>query len=72
MIGDYLEALALTLARVPRHPIEQIVALLKEARREGNRLFVMGNGGSAATAAHFVNDLVKGTAVPGRPCFRAM
>jgi D-sedoheptulose 7-phosphate isomerase len=45
---------------------------LQRARREGKRVFLMGNGGSAATASHFVNDLLKGTTQPGQPRFKVM
>jgi D-sedoheptulose 7-phosphate isomerase len=33
---------------------------LAQAREQQRRIFVCGNGGSAATAAHFVCDMVKG------------
>jgi D-sedoheptulose 7-phosphate isomerase len=33
---------------------------------------VIGNGGSAATASHMMNDLMKCTLVPGQPRFRAI
>jgi D-sedoheptulose 7-phosphate isomerase len=34
--------------------------VLMEAREAGKQIFVMGNGGSAATASHFCNDFNKG------------
>ncbi len=70
MIHTYLETLADTLARVPREPIEEIVAVLRRARRERRQIFLMGNGGSAATASHWVNDLLKSAVVPGEPRFK--
>jgi len=72
MIHHYLETLASTLPRVPREPIEEIAAVLQRARRDGKRIFLMGNGGSAANASHFVNDLVKGASQPGQPRFKAI
>lgn len=39
--------------------IERCVGLLADTRRRGGRVFVLGNGGSAANASHFVNDLRK-------------
>lgn len=72
MIHNYLETLATTLTRIRREPIEEIVAVLRHARYEGKRVFMMGNGGSAATASHFVNDLLKGTTQPGQPRFKVM
>ena len=35
-------------------------------------MFLLGNGGSAATASHMMNDLNKFTNVPGKPRFRAI
>ena len=37
----------------------KIFNVLKNARDAGNQVFVMGNGGSASTASHFVADLLK-------------
>ena len=39
--------------------LEKIFNVLKNARDAGNQVFVMGNGGSASTASHFVADLLK-------------
>jgi D-sedoheptulose 7-phosphate isomerase len=39
--------------------IEAVVAELQSARGRGGRVFVLGVGGSAANAGHFVNDLRK-------------
>jgi len=72
VIGDYLETLANILPRVPREPIEEIVAVLQRARHEGTRVLLIGNGGSAATASHFVNDLLKGATRLGQPRFKVM
>ncbi len=44
--------------------------LVASAER-GSNVFVVGNGGSAAMASHFTNDLVKGAGVPGQPAIRA-
>src|SRR3989442_14848351 len=40
--------------------VSQAIELLAEAREQGRRIFVCGNGGSASTASHFATDLVKG------------
>ena len=45
--------------------VPEIVDVLCRARDAGKRIYVMGNGGSASTASHFVNDLNKLTAHPG-------
>ncbi len=40
--------------------VEEAIAWFREARAAGRQIFVCGNGGSAATASHFVTDMVKG------------
>jgi D-sedoheptulose 7-phosphate isomerase len=50
--------------------VEKIIAVFERARAEGRRVFVFGNGGSAATASHFACDLGKGTIQPNLPRFK--
>src|SRR5437879_4288444 len=47
--------------------LEKVLLLLEEAYRNGRRIFLMGNGGSAATASHFALDLAKNTIKLGAP-----
>lgn len=47
--------------------IGEFVEVVLSARRRGARIYVMGNGGSAATASHMATDFCKTAAVPGRP-----
>ena len=68
----YLQQVGETLERLPLEKIEEVIAVLEYARQEGRQVFILGNGGSAATASHFACDLAKGTVVPGRPRFRVM
>lgn len=49
------------LQQVNLDAIERIYQILRRARDRGATVYVAGNGGSAATAAHWVNDLGKGT-----------
>lgn len=51
-----LEAL---LGKVDRGALDRATKMLREAYRGDNCIFVAGNGGSAATASHWVNDLHK-------------
>ena len=39
--------------------VEKIVTILKMVKRAHGTVYVFGNGGSHATASHFVNDLTK-------------
>lgn len=71
-ITRYLSELAETMQRLPLAAIEQLVELLHEARLQGRQVFMLGNGGSAATASHFACDLAKNTIVAGLPSFRAI
>lgn len=52
--------------------LEKVLALLEQAYRNGHRIFIMGNGGSAATASHFALDLAKNTIMPGVPRLKAI
>ncbi len=61
-VENYLRELKETLDKLPFPQIEKIKDILLEAYRENRKVFIMGNGGSAATASHFACDLAKGTA----------
>ncbi len=68
----YLQEVHDLIAALDPSALPQVVELLLEARQRGRHIFVCGNGGSAATASHFVNDLNKGTNVTGQRRFRAI
>lgn len=67
----YLNYLAGLFSRVDLDALGRFADLLEEARGAGKRIFFIGNGGSAATASHFANDLGKGARAAGRAPFRA-
>lgn len=71
MAMTYLSDLARVLELVPSESLGRAIDALLEAREHGNRVYVFGNGGSAATASHFVCDLVKSAQVSGFRPFRA-
>jgi D-sedoheptulose 7-phosphate isomerase len=52
--------------------VGRVVDLLNEARARGGTVYIAGNGGSASTASHWVNDLGKATKDPGKPPMRVM
>jgi D-sedoheptulose 7-phosphate isomerase len=58
---EYLSGLKDVLDRLPLEPIDEIIRVIEHARDERRQIFVIGNGGSAATASHMMNDLCKGT-----------
>ena len=68
----YLEELQKILHHLEEEVFGRIVSVLEKARRSGRRIFVMGNGGSAATAAHLACDLNKGTSLSSRRRFRVI
>lgn len=49
-----------TIARTDYAAIGQLVERLHDAYSTGKRVFIFGNGGSAACASHFAEDLAKG------------
>lgn len=60
-IEAYMDRLCDTLKNLDKAPISRMVEAIFEAQRAGNRIFTMGNGGHANTAAHMINDLAKHT-----------
>jgi D-sedoheptulose 7-phosphate isomerase len=71
-IQSYIDGLHVTLDHLPIDKINQVIDLLLQARITGRQVFTMGNGGSAATASHFVCDLAKNTRQDGWPPFRVI
>jgi D-sedoheptulose 7-phosphate isomerase len=52
--------------------VSQAIEWFRESRDQGRHIFVCGNGGSSATAAHFVCDMVKGASYNHPSRFRIM
>jgi D-sedoheptulose 7-phosphate isomerase len=69
--SEYLSNLARVVELVPPDALESVIDAILAARRTGHRVYVMGNGGSAATASHFVCDIVKSARVDGLAPVRA-
>lgn len=59
-IDNYFSLLKETIDKLDKNSIQEFVEELKEARKKGKNIFIMGNGGSAATASHFACDFNKG------------
>ncbi len=66
----YLSYVSDVLAKIDVKQIASFISALEEGRQRGARFYFLGNGGSAATASHFVNDLTVGTRLKTKP-FRA-
>jgi D-sedoheptulose 7-phosphate isomerase len=58
--------------QMPLDALAEAADLLLGCHRAGATVFVLGNGGSAATASHMACDLMKGARVPGVPPFRVV
>ena len=69
-VQDYYQAVSDTLLKLPEGPVNEIIAALKQARAEKRRIFIFGNGGSAASASHFVVDVIKSTIRPDQPRYK--
>jgi D-sedoheptulose 7-phosphate isomerase len=72
LIERYLGRLGEVLQRLPIADIDLATATIRRAWARGRTLFLMGNGGSAATASHLAVDLAKGLVADGRPRLRAI
>jgi len=68
----YLEEVGTILEQLPKDQITHIIRTLEQARTERRQIFLIGNGGSAATASHFANDLLKATVAEGKPRMKAI
>lgn len=72
VVDRYLDGLREMLDRLRRDDIRRVVSALEDAWRRGKTVYLVGNGGSAATASHMMNDLNKMTRVAGQPRVRAV
>ena len=60
-INDYIKELENALNSIDQPKIEQAIQLLTTTYKNRKRVFIIGNGGSAALASHMACDLGKGT-----------
>jgi D-sedoheptulose 7-phosphate isomerase len=71
-IQNYLNSQKTALDSIDPAAIEVVVEILREAHQADRRVFVIGNGGSAANASHFATDLGKGASDKLSKRFRVM
>jgi D-sedoheptulose 7-phosphate isomerase len=62
-LSTYFADVVDTIANLPLTPIDEIVSTLIDAYESSRRIYLFGNGGSAALASHFACDLGKGAAM---------
>ncbi len=70
--NTYFTELEQMLRDISQAHLQNILSILEDAYRNGHRIFIMGNGGSAATASHFALDLAKNTIMPEAPRLKAI
>ena len=71
-IITYFSELEQMMQAISLTDLQKVLSILEEAYHNGHRIFIMGNGGSAATASHFALDLAKNTIMPGAPRLKAI
>ena len=69
---QYLATFSALVRGIDLRALERIVDRIRSVRDDGRTIYIAGNGGSAATAAHWVNDLGKATKRSGRKPVRVI
>jgi len=69
-IINYFAKLKETIDLISIDDFNKVIEVLEEGREAEKSIFVMGNGGSAATASHYVCDFNKGIAVTGKKNYK--
>ena len=57
----YKKEIIAEIERIDETEIKKVIKFLWVTYKSGDPIFIIGNGGSAANASHFAQDLVKGT-----------
>jgi D-sedoheptulose 7-phosphate isomerase len=69
-IESYFNILKDTIAKIDKNEINKAINVLTKARDDKKNIYIMGNGGSAATASHFAGDFNKGLSLNRDKKFR--
>jgi D-sedoheptulose 7-phosphate isomerase len=72
IVRNYIDQITQTIQSLSTGVIIDVAEVIKMARRKGKRIYIFGNGGSAATATHMASDLSKGCIIPGQPRIKAI
>jgi D-sedoheptulose 7-phosphate isomerase len=72
VVRRYIEHVRNLLASINVGQVDAVVRTLRNARERGSTIYLVGNGGSAATASHFATDLSKATKRSGAKPFRVI
>ena len=71
-ITSYFTDIEQMMHAVSQDDLRHVLRLLEDCYHNGHRVFIIGNGGSAATASHFALDLAKNTIMPQVPRLKAI
>jgi D-sedoheptulose 7-phosphate isomerase len=71
-VASYLDEIEAVVKSISRTDVRAVVDRLFEAWRDQRMTYIIGNGGSASTASHMMNDLNKMTTLERAPRFRAI
>lgn len=69
---NYAARVAEVIQKIDFEVVAKLIDFVDEASRAGKHIFFVANGGSAAVASHWVNDLVAGAFQEQGPHFRAL
>ena len=58
-VAEYVDEHRRVLGSIPVDQVEALIVRLRNCLNQESKIFVIGNGGSAANASHFVTDLGK-------------
>jgi len=72
VLTEYPLHIKACLDALPSDRLEELIDLLRRKITDKKKIIVFGNGGSAATASHFVCDLAKGIFTGGGPRVKAI
>ena len=70
-MSSYLHLLNHAFQQVESDSVDRLISSLDSARSRVSQVFIFGNGGSAANANHWANDLIYGAGKSGRGGVRA-
>jgi D-sedoheptulose 7-phosphate isomerase len=71
-VKKFLDEFVSVAARFSKDEVSETIEILFETWKNGNKIFIVGNGGSASTATHFACDLAKMTVVKGKKRFKVI
>lgn len=64
IVLGYIQGLRGVLGILPTHGVERTIEEIVDVVERGGYIYILGNGGSAATASHFACDLSKRFSIP--------